>query len=168
LRHRKPLGGILSGKPSDFLVNPSQSTGDKAKSTDKQFAWEQSRFLLGIRAFRVYRTGGYTMDHLADVKKYTAKPDEAAVAGMAKNYALVMSKADTKWVAASDPNEIQTVVDNFLKKKLGRKEKDDALTAACAAVAAKMKDARNKSRIVFYYLLAEHYGALKMFHPKKK
>jgi uncharacterized protein VirK/YbjX len=108
------------------------------------------------------------MDHLADIKKYSAKPDEAAVAGMSKAYALVMSKPDTKWVAASDPAEIARVVNNFLKKKLGRKEKDDALTAACAAVAAKMKDARNKSRIVFYYLLAEHYGALKMFHPKKK
>jgi uncharacterized protein VirK/YbjX len=108
------------------------------------------------------------MDHLADVKKYSAKPDEAAVAGMAKAYALVMSKPDTKWVAASDPAEIARVVNNFLKKKLGRKEKDDALTAACKAVGDKMKADRNKSRLVFYYLLAEHYGALKMFHPKKK
>jgi Protein of unknown function (DUF2853) len=109
-----------------------------------------------------------TVDHLADIKKYSAKPDEAAVAGMAKAYALVMSKPDTKWVAASDPTEIQRVVDNFLKKKLGRKEKPDDLTAACHAVATKMKDTRNKSRLVFYYLLAEHYGALPMFHPKAK
>jgi hypothetical protein len=120
----------------------------------------------GFRTFIVYRTGGITMDHLADVKKYTAKADEAAVAGMAKTYALVMSKADTKWVAASDPSEIQTVVDNFLKKKLGRKESNDDLVAACNAVAGKMKDTRNKSRLVFYYLLAEHYGQLAMFHPK--
>jgi Protein of unknown function (DUF2853) len=108
------------------------------------------------------------MDHLADIKKYAAKPDEAAVQGMSKNYALVMSKPDTKWVAASDPAEIQRVVDNFLKKKLGRKESNDALTAACKAVGDKMKADRNKSRLVFYYLLAEHYGALKMFHPKAK
>jgi hypothetical protein len=106
------------------------------------------------------------MDHLADVKKYSASPDEKAVAGMAKTYALVMSKPDTKWVAASDPNEIQTVVDNFLKKKLGRKESNDDLVAACNAVGDKMKDTRNKSRLVFYYLLAEHYGQLAMFHPK--
>jgi hypothetical protein len=111
-------------------------------------------------------TGRERMDHLADVKKYIATPDEKAVAGMAKTYALVMSKADTKWVAASDPGEIQTVVDNFLKKKLGRKESNDALVAACGAVATKMKDTRNKSRLVFYYLLAEHYGQLAMFHPK--
>jgi hypothetical protein len=108
------------------------------------------------------------MDHLADIKKYSAKPDEAAVTGMSKTYALVMSKADTKWVAASDPAEIERVVNNFLKKKLGRKETNDALTAACKAVGDKMKADRNKSRMVFYYLLAEHYGALKMFHPKAK
>jgi hypothetical protein len=107
------------------------------------------------------------VDHLADIKKYSAKPDEAAVAGMSKAYALVMSKADTKWVAASDPEEVQRVVNNFLKKKLGRTESNDALTAACKAVGEKMKADRNKSRVVFYYLLAEHYGALKTFHPKK-
>jgi hypothetical protein len=120
------------------------------------------------RLIDVYRTGGFTMDHLADIKKYSAKPDEAAVTGMAKTYALVMSKPDTKWVAASDPNEILTVVNNFCKKKLGRKEKEADLVAACNAIGAKMKDARNKSRLTFYYLLAEHFGALKMFHPKKK
>ncbi|MGL4243539.1 MAG: DUF2853 family protein [Beijerinckiaceae bacterium] len=107
------------------------------------------------------------MDHLADIKKYVASPDAAAVTGMSKSYALVMSKPDTKWVAASDPAEVQRVVDNFLKKKLGRKESNDALTAACKAVGEKMKADRNKSRLTFYYLLAEHYGALKMFYPKK-
>jgi len=108
------------------------------------------------------------MDHLADVKKYAAKPDEAAVAGMAKAYALVMGKPDTKWVAASDPAEVQRVVDNFLKKKLGRKETAEELTKACEAVAAKMKETRNKSRLTFYYLLAEHFGQLSIFHPKAK
>jgi Protein of unknown function (DUF2853) len=108
------------------------------------------------------------MDHLADIKKYVAAPDEAAVTGMSKSYALVMSKPDTKWVAASDPAEIQRVVDNFLKKKLGRKETNDDLTASCKAVAEKMKDSRNKSRLVFYYLLADHYKQLAMFHPKAK
>jgi Protein of unknown function (DUF2853) len=108
------------------------------------------------------------MDHLADIKKYATKVDEAAVTGMSKNYALVMSKPDTKWVAASDPVELQRVVDNFLKKKLGLKDGNDALMASCKAVGEKMKADRNKSRIVFYYLLAEHYGKLAMFHPKAK
>ena len=106
------------------------------------------------------------MDHLADVKKYTAKVDEAAVTGMAKTYALVMSKVDSRYVASSDAAEIQRVVDNFCKKKLGRKESDADLTAAVKAQCEKMKADRTKSRITVYYLIAEHFGALGMFHPK--
>jgi hypothetical protein len=113
------------------------------------------------------KDGENSMDYVAEVKKYTANVDEAAVAGMAKTYALVMSKPDTKWVAASDPQEILTVVNNFCKKKLGRKEDDQTLIAACNAIGVKMKEARNKPRLVFYYLLAEHFGQLAMFHPKK-
>jgi uncharacterized protein VirK/YbjX len=108
------------------------------------------------------------MDHIAAVRKYVPKPDEAALAGMAKGYALVLSKPDTQLVAASDPAELQRVVDNFLKKKLGRKESADALMASCKAVAEKMKEDRSKSRLAFYYLLADHYKSLAMFHPKKK
>ena len=106
------------------------------------------------------------MDHLADIKKYTSNVDEKAVQGMSKTYALVMSKADTRYVAASDPNEVATVVQNFCKKKLGRKEADDALTAVVKAQCEKMKADRTKSRITVYYLIAEHFGQLAMFHPK--
>ena len=105
-------------------------------------------------------------DHLADIKKYTTKVDEAAVAGMTKTYALVMSKVDSRYVAASDPVEVQRVVDNFCKKKLGRKESDADLTAAVKAQCEKMKADRTKSRLTVYYLVAEHFGALAMFHPK--
>jgi Protein of unknown function (DUF2853) len=105
-------------------------------------------------------------DHSADIKKYTAKIDEAAVAGLTKTYALVMSKADTRYVAASDPQEVARVVANFCKKKLGRTESDAVLTAAVQAQCEKMKADRTKSRITVYYLLAEHFGQLAMFHPK--
>ena len=108
------------------------------------------------------------MAHLEDIKKYVARPDEAAVAGMTKSYALVMSKPDTKFVAASDPAEVQTVVNNFLKKKLGRKESNEDLTAAVTSVLTKMKAERTKSRVVVYYLLAEHFGQLALWHPKAK
>jgi hypothetical protein len=130
------------------------------------FAAKQSRFALAASFGQDTKSGGRHMDHLADVKLYTTKVDEVAVASMAKTYALVMSKPDTRYVAASDPEEVARVVNNFLKKKLGRKESDAELTAACKAVAEKMKADRTKSRITFYYLLAEHYGQLSMFHPK--
>jgi hypothetical protein len=107
------------------------------------------------------------MDHLADIKKYTSKVDEAAVAGMTKTYALVMSKADTRYVAASDPEEVKRVVESFCKKKLGRKEGDADLTAVVKAQCEKMKADRTKSRMTVYYLIAEHFNQLAMFHPKK-
>jgi hypothetical protein len=92
--------------------------------------------------------------HLADVKKYTTNVNEAAVAGLAKTYALVLAKADSRWVAASDKGELVRVRDNFLKKKLALKDVDAALDAAVAAVAEKLKGDSTKSRLTFYYLLA--------------
>ncbi|WP_020179213.1 DUF2853 family protein [Methylopila sp. M107] len=101
-------------------------------------------------------------DHLADVKKFAKGPvNEAAVAGLAKTYRLVLSKADTQYVACSDPKERERVRENFLKKKLGLS--GDDLDASIEATCAAMKADRTKSRLTFYYLLAEHYGKLDQF-----
>lgn len=105
------------------------------------------------------------MDHLADVKKYAKKPlNEGAFAGMSKAYALVMSKPDTRYVACSDPTEVERVRENFLKKKLGLKSGD--LDGSIKAICEHMKDDRTKSRLTFYYLLAEHHGKLDLFIKK--
>src|SRR5271166_7139258 len=101
-------------------------------------------------------------DHLADIKKYAKKPvNEAAVATMEKTYHLVLSHADSRYVACSDPAEVETVRENFLKKKLGLSggDLDGAIKAVCEA----MKDERLKSRLTFYYLLAEHFDKLDEF-----
>lgn len=101
-------------------------------------------------------------DHLSDVKKYASKAvNEAAVAGLAKTYRLVLSKPDTKYVACSDPKERERVRENFLKKKLGLS--GDALDASIEETCKAMKDDRTKSRLTFYYLLAEHHGKLDVF-----
>lgn len=102
------------------------------------------------------------MDHLADVKKFARKPlNEAAFAGLSKSYALVMSKPDTRYVACSDPAELDRVRENFLKKKLGLNGGD--LDAAIKATCEHMKADKTKSRLTFYYLLAEQYGKLDTF-----
>lgn len=102
-------------------------------------------------------------DWVADVKKYAPKADDAVVANMVKTYQLVLSKADSALVSFSDPAELATVRENFLKKKLGLTESDDKLDAAIAEVGAKMKDGTRNSRIAVYYLLAEKYNKLDMF-----
>jgi Protein of unknown function (DUF2853) len=97
------------------------------------------------------------------LKKYTASINESALESMAKTYALVMSKPDTKYVACGDQSEKDTVRENFLKKKLGLAQSDDDLNAAVDAVCATMKEDRFKSRLVFYYLLAEKFNKLSQF-----
>ena len=98
-------------------------------------------------------------DHLEDVKKYAKKPvNEAAVAGLEETYRLVLSQADTRYVACSDKAELETVRKNFLEKKLGLS--GDDLDAAVKEVCETMKATRSKSRLTFYYLLAERYGKL--------
>ncbi len=101
-------------------------------------------------------------EHKATVAKYT-KVNTAALDGMAKNYALVLSNNDSQYVACGDQGERDTVRENFLKKKLGLSNSDADLNAAIDAVCQTMKDDRFKSRLAFYYLLAEKFGKLSMF-----
>ncbi|RTZ61588.1 MAG: DUF2853 domain-containing protein [Gammaproteobacteria bacterium] len=104
------------------------------------------------------------VDHVADVKKYTSKVDENALNNLLKNYRLVLSKKETATVACSQPSELDTVRNNFLKKKLGLSKSDDELNAAIKEICEKMGTSnRNKSRATFYYLLAEKFGKLSVF-----
>lgn len=65
---------------------------------------------------------------------------------------------DASTVAATDPSELETVKNNFLKKKLGLTDE-----AAIDAGLAKVMDAysagsRTKYRAVVYYMLTKHFG----------
>ena len=102
-------------------------------------------------------------DHLDDIKKHVSEVDEAALANMEKTYRLVLSKPDSRAVSFSDEEELKTVRESFLKKKLGLTEDDATLDAAIADVAARMKGDRTKSRATVYYLLAEKFGKLDVF-----
>ncbi len=74
-----------------------------------------------------------------------------------KNLPAVMSKPDAKYVA-SDKAEIDRVRENFLKKKL--KIEAGGLDGALKRVCEKMVADRTKSRLTFYYALAEHLDKL--------
>ena len=82
---------------------------------------------------------------------------------MAKNYALVLSNKDSQFVSCGDESERDTVRENFLKKKLALTNSDADLNAAIDTVCATMKEDRFKSRLAFYYLLADKYNKLGMF-----
>lgn len=101
-------------------------------------------------------------EHKATVAKYT-KVNTAALDKMGKTYALVLSNKDSQYVACGDDGEKATVCANFLKKKLGLTNSEAELNAAIEAVCVTMKEDRMKSRLAFYYLLAEKFGKLGMF-----
>ena len=99
-------------------------------------------------------------DYLGDVKKYSSNANEAAVNGIT-NYlgAGVLAQRDASLVSCTDPAELGRVRDNFATKKLGLTD-GDAVDAALQKICEQMKEDRNKSRVTFYYLLAEATGTL--------
>jgi Protein of unknown function (DUF2853) len=97
-------------------------------------------------------------DYSADVAKYTSSVNEAAVKAIVKYCGIALQNRDSSLVSGSDPKELATVRDGFAAKKLGLAAA--AADAGMQTVLAKMKDERNKSRVTFYYLLAEATGTL--------
>ena len=107
-------------------------------------------------------------DYAADVKKYVAHVDEAAVTGIVKHLGIALRGKDSSLVAASDPEELKRVREGFMKKKLALTESDAHLDAAIKEVMTKMKGVHDKGRVTVCYLIAEKFGKLAMFHPKTK
>ncbi len=100
---------------------------------------------------------------MMDIKKFGGRADQNLVNAMVKSYGLVMRKADTRLVACGDPSELETVRNNFLKKKLGMTDSDSHLDALIARTCQTMKDTNQKSRLTFYYLLVEATGKQSVF-----
>lgn len=104
------------------------------------------------------------MDYVADVAKYTSDVNEAAVAGIVKHCGIALRSKDAATVSSSSPEELETVREKFLKKKLELAQDDTVLDAAIDAVCEAMgKSNRNKGRVAVYYLLAEKFDKLAMF-----
>jgi hypothetical protein len=105
-------------------------------------------------------------DYLGDVKKYASNVDEAAVNGIIRHLGIALRSRDASLVACTDPKELERIRDGFCRKKLRLEEPDDAVDSAIQSVCEAMKADTTKARVTFYYLLAEHYGKLDLFHKK--
>ena len=97
-------------------------------------------------------------DYLPDVKEYAPLASDAPGGVSIKYCGIAVRNADSSMVSVSDDKERATVRDGFAAKKLGLAP--DAATKGIQAVAEKMKDEKRKSRVTFYYLLAEATGTL--------
>lgn len=103
-------------------------------------------------------------DWIADVKKYVPNADDVAIKGIVRHCGIALQSKDGSFVAVTDKAERDRVRDSFLKKKLSLTETDAELEAAVVGVGERMKGDRDKSRVAFYYLLAEKFGKLAVFH----
>ena len=101
-----------------------------------------------------------TQDWTADVKKYLSNADNLAIKGIIMHCGIALKSKDASFVACADKAERDRVRDSFLKKKLGLKDSDADLDKSIKDLCEKMKADRDKSRVTFYYLLAEKYGKL--------
>ena len=97
-------------------------------------------------------------DYVAEVRKFTSEVNEGAVAAIVKYCGIALHNADSSLVSASNPDELATVRNGFAAKKLMLSP--EAADAGIKAVVQRMKDTPKKSRVTFYYLLAEATGTL--------
>lgn len=99
------------------------------------------------------------VDHEGDLKKYAPGADADKVKAVRKYLGIALTRKDSSLVSCSDAEELKRVRDGFAKKKLGLSD-DAAIDAAIKAVCAKMQGDNSKSRVAFYYLLAEQTSTL--------
>jgi hypothetical protein len=100
------------------------------------------------------------IDHHADLKKYVPNADKAHYDAIVKHLGIAMKGTDSQLVSCSSKDELATVRESWCKKKLALTQADADLDKAIQAVCDKMKGDKNKSRVAFYYMLAEHFGKL--------
>ena len=102
-------------------------------------------------------------DWSAGVKKYAPNASDAVINGIVKHLGIALQNRDASFVACADKSERDRVRDSFLKRKLALTNSDADLDATVMGVCEKMKADREKSRVAFYYLLAEKCGKLALF-----
>ena len=92
----------------------------------------------------------------AALEKTDKTMDKSLLRKVAKGLGPSIYNNDSNKVACSDKAELQRVVDNLCKKKLGMTDGDRAMEAV-QAVCKKYVD-RAKHRAVFYYLVVKELG----------
>ncbi|PPK87543.1 uncharacterized protein DUF2853 [Neolewinella xylanilytica] len=92
----------------------------------------------------------------ASLEKIDKDGDKQLLRKVTQGLGPSIYNSDANRVACSDKKELQRVVDNFCKKKLGMTDEAKAMDAV-QAVCKKYTD-RSKHRAVFYYLVVKELG----------
>ncbi|MEM1344057.1 MAG: DUF2853 family protein [Pseudomonadota bacterium] len=91
-------------------------------------------------------------------EKCGVEPDMALLKKVTIGCGPVIYDADRSTVSASDPQEVATVKNNFLIKKLGLADGPELDQAIDKAMETYGRSNRQKFRAVLYYLLTQHFG----------
>lgn len=86
------------------------------------------------------------------------EPDMALLTKVTIGCGPAIYNPDSETVAASSPDELETVKKNFLIKKLGLEEGPALMEAINAVIETYGRSERNKYRAVVYYMLVKHFG----------
>lgn len=96
-----------------------------------------------------------------NIKKYASGYNQAAAEKIVGHLGIALRNRDSSLVSCSDQTELDRVREKWLRGKLGLSQSGPDLDAAISAICEKLKpEGGNKSRVTFYYLLAEHFGKL--------
>ena|SRR3990167_7652390 len=96
-----------------------------------------------------------------NIKKYANSYNKGAAEKIVGHLGIALRNKDSSVVACSDDGELDRIRDRWCRTKLGLAHNQKELDAGIAAVCDKMKaEGGQKSRVTFYYLLAEHFGRL--------
>ena len=91
-------------------------------------------------------------------EKCGVKPDMELLRKVTIGCGPSIYDADASTVSASDPNELNTVKNSFLKNKLGLTDSDPLDGAINTVIETYGRSNRNKYRAVVYYMLTTHFG----------
>jgi len=100
---------------------------------------------------------------IEDIKQYDKDVDEQLVTSIFRSLGPVVYNRDTRYVACSDPYELEMVRDGFVKNQLGIEGTDSELSDAVQQVCRAMSKSHFKLRVTFYYLLVKKYGKQNLF-----
>jgi hypothetical protein len=96
-----------------------------------------------------------------NIRKYAKAYNQAAAERIVGHLGIALRNRDSSIVACSDSGELDRVREKWCRGKLGLAHKQMELDSAIQVVCDKMKEeGSQKSRVTFYYLLAEHFGKL--------
>ncbi len=97
--------------------------------------------------------------YAADLKnKCGMSPDMDLLTKVTIGCGPAIYNADASTVAATQPDEIETVKNNFLIKKLGLSDGPQLSDAINSVLTTYGQSERNKYRAVVYYMLTKHFG----------